>query len=503
MQRIFIAATPGLCRGVRNPNTHMFALVLFVACYFRTAVAMQNVTLEKYDAEVLILGAGATGIAAARTFHEHGLEDFLILEGSTRVGGRVKEVEFGGKVLELGANWVQPGDPRVNPVVALAKKYGLKGKVSDWESRMVRNASGNDISKEGTAREKDLDKAMDFSHKLAWELLRDNKSDISLRAALRLGGWNPKTPLDKILEYLHVDFEYGDIPYVTSLKSSAAVNNGKAFFVTDQRGFSYILKAVVDEFIKEGDPRLKFGKVVTHVKWNDRGVEVRCHDGTTYRAPFALLTFSIGVLQNGVVKFEPPMPAWKRLEIEQFDMALYTKIFLKFPNGTKRFWDDNEFILHAHPRRGFYPVWQNLEARGLFDEGTNILLVTVTGEESRRLEYESDDFIKTEVMRVLRHLYGNHIPNAEDITLHRWSQDPLFFGAYSNWPVEVSTEHHKRLQANLGRLYFGGEATDPEWNGYVEAGLFSGRREALKILKCRKKDCEIYEPKDCGKGDCG
>ncbi|XP_078000205.1 uncharacterized protein LOC144452880 [Glandiceps talaboti] len=479
-----------------------FTVILFIACYFRTTRGT-DASKPKYDADVLILGAGATGIAAAKTLQKNGMKNFLILEGSNRIGGRVMEVEFGGKVLEVGANWVQPGDPKVNPLVELARKYKLQGKVSDWASRIIRDVNGVDVTKMGSDKEKGLLQAMEYSHALAQELLRNNKSDISFRAALRLGGWNPRTPLDKILEYLHVDFEYGGIPYVTSLKSSAVVNNGKAYFVTDQRGFSFLLKSLAGEFLRKEDPRLLLKKVVTRVVWNKKRVTVYCNDDTSYTAPFALITFSIGVLQSDVVKFSPRIPAWKMLEIEQFDMAQYTKIFLKFPNGSKRFWDDKEFILHSHPRRGFYPIWQNLEAPGLFDAGTNLLLVTVTGEESKRIEYETDDVIRFETMSVLRHFYGDDIPDPEDIKLHRWSRDPLYFGAYSNWPVEVSTECHKRLQANLGRLYFGGEATDPEWNGYIEAGLFSGKREALKILKCMEGDCDEYVPTDCKMKGCG
>jgi polyamine oxidase len=49
---------------------------------------------------------------------------------------------------------------------------------------------------------------------------------------------------------------------------------------------------------------------------------------------------------------------WKILSIYQFDMAVYTKIFVKFP---KKFWPEGkgrEFFLYASSRRGYYGVWQ-------------------------------------------------------------------------------------------------------------------------------------------------
>lgn len=50
--------------------------------------------------------------------------------------------------------------------------------------------------------------------------------------------------------------------------------------------------------------------------------------------------------------------SWKILAIYQFDMAVYTKIFVKFP---KKFWPEGagrEFFLYASTRRGYYGVWQ-------------------------------------------------------------------------------------------------------------------------------------------------
>ena len=57
--------------------------------------------------------------------------------------------------------------------------------------------------------------------------------------------------------------------------------------------------------------------------------------------------------------------SWKIVAIYQFDMAVYTKIFVKFP---KRFWPEGkgrEFFLYASSRRGYYAVWQVVAGRRL------------------------------------------------------------------------------------------------------------------------------------------
>ncbi|XP_077995015.1 uncharacterized protein LOC144448613 [Glandiceps talaboti] len=467
----------------------MKPLVIFLLMF-----VLSNAEEDDRDrAKVLILGAGATGIAAGKYLHDHGMTDFLIIEGSNRIGGRLKEVQFGGKTLEVGANWIQPGDASVNPLVDIANNLGIQGKPSNWSSRIIRSKTGDDLTQEGDERYNGLNNAIEYAYTLADDLVENGKPDMSIRSALRLGGWIPTTALDKVLEYFDYDFEYADIPKMTSLKSTAVVDNGEAVFVTDQRGFGFFLRDMANGFLEEDDPRLLLEKVVKTIKYNDTGVTVSCADGSSYVADYVIVTFSIGVLQRGVVQFVPELPDWKTEEIFQFDMALYSKIFLKFPDGVRRFWDDAEYMLYAHTRRGHFPIWQNLEAEGLFDNGTNLLLVTVTGQESKRVEYHlSDREIQIEVMTCLRNIYGQDIPDPEAIMLNRWSQDPLFFGAYSNWPVEVSEECHRRLQANVDRVYFGGEATHPLWNGYIQGGLLSGEREAEKILKCIGGECLSY-----------
>ena len=61
---------------------------------------------EVVEAEVLVLGAGMAGITVAARLKEAGVEGVVVVEGSDRIGGRVKDTQFGGITIELGANWV-------------------------------------------------------------------------------------------------------------------------------------------------------------------------------------------------------------------------------------------------------------------------------------------------------------------------------------------------------------------------------------------------------------
>jgi polyamine oxidase len=94
------------------------------------------------DKKVLILGGGVAGVIAARTLHQQGIKDFVVIEGRDELGGRLRSTSFGGKTVELGANWVQgtqTGDGPANPILTLVDKHKVKtqfndyfGSISEW-----------------------------------------------------------------------------------------------------------------------------------------------------------------------------------------------------------------------------------------------------------------------------------------------------------------------------------------------------------------------------------
>ena len=122
----------------------------------------------------------------------------------------------------------------------------------------------------------------------------------------------------------------------------------------DQRGFASIIQSQAAEFLSE--EQVQLNATVKAIQYSSDGVSVSLSDGTSLSADYALVTFSLGVLQYDEVVFKPALPQWKSEAIHGMAMVsrlsyaifsasyncgqgTYTKIYLQFP---QKFWFDTE-----------------------------------------------------------------------------------------------------------------------------------------------------------------
>ncbi|KAL4960083.1 uncharacterized protein BDV14DRAFT_205013 [Aspergillus stella-maris] len=66
----------------------------------------------------------------------------------------------------------------------------------------------------------------------------------------------------------------------------------------------------------------------------------------------------------------------------------------------------------------------------------------------------------------------------------RWTQTEWAYGSYSNWPPATSLQSHQNLRANLGNLFFAGEATSQEFFGYLQGAYLEGQYTSECIASC-------------------
>ncbi|PFH61355.1 hypothetical protein XA68_17604 [Ophiocordyceps unilateralis] len=443
-------------------------------------------------------GGGMAGITAAQALANASVHDFIILEYQDRIGGRAKHTDFGAGpdgspyTVELGANWIQglgkPGGPE-NPIWTLAKKHKLKSTTNDYKSIKTYNETGPFDFLPLLA---DFDAAKRRMNVAAGRMLAENLQDQSARVGLALGGWSPKHSdmAAQAAEFWSWDWEAAYPPEQSSMMFGTASDNltfsqfsEENNLVVDQRGYDAIIHAEASTFLTSEDARLQLKKHITNIAYSNDSVVITSDDGSCVEAAYAICTFSLGVLQSDAIKFQPALPAWKQAAIRSFSMGTYTKVFMQF---NETFWpqDGQQFMLYASPTtRGHYPVWQSLDVEG-FMPGSHILFATATHDESYRIEQQSDAETQAEALAVLGQMFPDiKIPEPTGFMYPRWTKTPWARGSYSNWPVGTTLEMHQNLRANVGRLWFAGEAISAQYFGFLHGAWFEGREAGAHVAQ--------------------
>ena len=347
-------------------------LSLATILLFATGAVIAESQCNQLDAEVLILGAGMSGMNAARTLYDEGVTDFIVIEGKPEIGGRIMHVPLrpGGDKVEVGANWIQgydPDHPERHPLYALAQRCGgIEGVVSDYDSTIEYNSAGDIVSDQLDYDR--IETAYENAEAISLSRLANGESDVTVREALLDSDWTVVSDEDKFLDWYSFDFCFAEPPQNTSLFHTLPTatytdfgnaSNTEDFFVVDQMGFVKLVECLADGIFGVNNSRLLLNTKVNVIKWSDDCVCVdTLFNGQTkqYCANYAIITFSIGVLQSEEInmKFEPDLPQWKQDVINTFSMAHYLKMYAEFHTV---FWDDVEFIAHISDVRGYLPLF--------------------------------------------------------------------------------------------------------------------------------------------------
>ncbi|XP_027911205.1 polyamine oxidase 1-like isoform X3 [Vigna unguiculata] len=302
---------------------------------------------------------------------------------------------------------------------------------------------------------------------------------------------SPSTPLELAIDFILHDFEMAEAVPLCTFRDLGE----SEFSVADERGFDYLLYKMAEDFLftSEGkilDSRLKLNQVVREILHWERGVRVITEDGCVYEADYVIVSVSIGVLQSDIVAFTPLLPGWKLEAIQKCEIMVYTKIFLKFPY---QFWPTGpgkEFFVYAHERRGYYTFWQQMEN---IYPGSNILSVTLTNGESKRVEAQADEDTLREAMEVLRDMFGPNIPDAIHILVPRWWNNRFQRGSYSNHPIISNTQLVHDIKAPVGGIFFTGEHTSDRFSGYVHGAYLAGIDSSKELLEeMRKRQIPLF-----------
>lgn len=421
---------------------------------------------------ILVVGAGAAGLAAARTLHDQGRE-VVVLEARKRLGGRVWSNRVWPDVtLDMGASWIH--GRHGNPLTELAQRYQINT-VATNDSITVYQGNGRQLSSAQKNRlEELLDELAEDLGALRARYERQGKEDISLGEAVKIVLADVKLSPEE-LEQLHygltsvIEHEYAADVERLSLYYWDADNES---FPGSDALFPGGYDQIISKLATGLDVRLDH--IVTELAYHAQGVSVSTTHGV-FDAAQAVVTLPLGVLKQGRVRFSPPLPAAKQRAIEHLEMGVVNKLYLRFG---RVFWDNTDWLGYIPPRKGEWTEFVNIHKA----VGKPILLSFNAGAYASRLESWRDGEIVAAAMKTLRAMYGAKTPDPQAWLISRWGSDPFACGSYSFRAVNASDDDHDALAAPLKqRVFFAGEATAKGYSATVHGAYLSGLRAAREL----------------------
>jgi len=428
--------------------------------------------------EVIVIGAGAAGLAAAGTLARSGRR-VLVLEARGRIGGRVwSRNEPGLNVpVELGAEFIH-GRPAAT--FNLMRQAGIAA----VDAPIVRSAvRGGRLE---PARREDLFEEIQRALRRHAPALA--KRDVSMATFLARARHGLSAEAQVLARMRVQGYEAAD-PVRASASAIAEDWGGEgalgAGHYRPAGGYGALLASLAVA-LDDGGAELKLQSVVRALRWQRGAVEVAgTRRGKPFRvsAPRAIITLPLGVLQQppgaaGAVRFTPALEQ-KRKPLGQLVAGAVIKAALRF---RAPFWEEVHAARYRgcsffHDPEGAFPTFWTAAP-----ERDALLVAWAGGPKARRLTGRPERAIARAAVTGLEALFGKDAGIEgllETAWVHDWQRDPYARGAYSYVAVG-GRGARKSLAAPLaGTLYFAGEAADFEGeHGTVAGALQSGIRAA-------------------------
>lgn len=444
---------------MKRPNRRD-ALKLGLAGALLPSLAKAQTEIDKRF-DVIIIGAGIAGLGAARELVDRGLS-VVVLEASNRVGGRIHTDRSLGLPVELGAGWIH--GPRDNPISDLARQANLSTYVTDDNSLVVHHADGERIA------DRDIVAGETRLEQLGEVIENRLDDDMSFLDAVRR--FDPGMLDDRLTSWMlssYIEFLMG-----------GPLERISAYYWDEGEGFSgadVILPAGYDSVLVQLahglDIRLQHH--VQRISHSDAGVQVETRQGQI-SARHLICTVPLGVLKANSISFDPPLPRGHRQAIERIGFGSVSKLVLKF---NEPFWpQETQYIGVTTQPLGRWNYLMNVMTYG----DQPVLMGISLGDYAPRVDAMSKSDAVTDMMDVLRGVFGADIPNPVEAIKSQWSQDPFTRGAYSFIQPGGTPADHDQLMQPVGRLHFAGEHAQFAYYGTVHGAYLSGLRAAGNIL---------------------
>jgi len=430
----------------------------------------------KFD--VIVIGAGVAGLAAARDLSAAG-KRICVVEARERIGGRIFTIRDKREPLpiELGAEFIHGEAEETFAIVKAAALLAYELPDNHWWSRRGRWTPMNDF----------------------WEQMQRVRSRIGDGPDRSFADFlKSQRSLPPRLKELALAFVEGyHAAHAERISARALQMSDKEQDPKTRKQFRIgsgydTLTAWLHAGLDPDRCELRLGTIVTEVEWKKGRVSVRTARGDELTADAAIITIPIGVWkapEGQSIRFTPALRD-KQRAIAKLEIGHVVKIIFTF---RERFWDDADFLKQRklgtplnfiHASDSDVPTWWTTAP-----VITPTLTAWAGGHAADRLLTENPESRIDRALQALAATFAMKRATIDGLLdaahTHDWQADPFSRGAYSYAAVGGTRAFKELAKPVEATLFFAGEATNGDETGTVAGALTSGKRAAREALGSR------------------
>jgi monoamine oxidase len=438
---------------------------------------------------VIVVGAGISGLCAARDLERSGRE-VLVLEATERLGGKMRTEHLGPDHVDLGAHWIGPGQDRI---AALARDLGVATQPQPLRGRTVMLAGGRrheyrgsvpllglavmaDIGL-GTLRLWRMHRACGFAgdpgdrrraelDAATIEQLRDRvyrtdtaRAAFDMIVELLFGAASRELSALYALAFFRSG---GGLKRLTDFKGGAQ----EAYFVG---GAQQICERLAQRLTRP----VELQTPVLAIEQDEEGVIVHSERGARH-ARHCVLAISPPMAAR--ITYTPPLPAERDTFLRRSSMGAYTKAVAVYERA---WWRQRGLNGIALATEG--PMQMIVD--GAADSGRGILVGFITGPAAQEFSALDSDARRDAALDAFARLLGPAAAEPIDYLDFAWAEQPWSLGAPVAHPQLNTLGRHGDLpRAPVGRLHWAGTDLARVNNAYMDGAVESGERAAAEIL---------------------